>query len=435
MLRVEVTNGLGPQPLQRRLQVRDVGRAQVHQRVGLAGDRVRADHLGVSPGGRRDLRRRGAPGAEQLDERLGGPADGGRVDDGGESPDHPGGSQPVDPSLDRRGGERHPCPMSAYEARASATSNAMIRWSIGVYLQRFASRKQWLSAVTHVLRVPTLGDREPAAAPPRKRTYLMCSPEHFVVEYAINPWMDVTTPVDTELAVKQWEALRETLVGLGHEVHLLDPGAGLPDMVFAANGAFSVDGVVYGARFSTRSAPPRPPPTRRSTSRGRWRFIGAERDQRGRGRLRVPARRARRRSSSPVTASAPSSPAHAEAQEALGRPVISLRLVDPRFYHLDVALAVARRPQRRLLPGRLLDGVASGCCAQLFPDAVIADEEDALAFGLNLVSDGRNVVLNSEATALAGKLGAAGYEPVPVDLAELKKGGGSVKCCIAELRP
>ncbi len=58
---------------------------------------------------------------------------------------------------------------------------------------------------------------------------------------------------------------------------------------------------------------------------------------------------------------------------------------------------------------------------------------DALAFGLNLVSDGRNVVLNSEATGLAGKLAAAGYTPVPVELAELKKGGGSVKCCIAEL--
>jgi N-dimethylarginine dimethylaminohydrolase len=31
--------------------------------------------------------------------------------------------------------------------------------------------------------------------------------------------------------------------------------------------------------------------------------------------------------------------AHAEVQEALGRPVLSLHLVDPRFYHLDVALA------------------------------------------------------------------------------------------------
>ena len=65
----------------------------------------------------------------------------------------------------------------------------------------------------------------------------------------------------------------------------------------------------------------------------------------------------------------------------------------------------------------------------------MADEADALAFGLNLVSDGYHVVLNSEATALAAKLAAAGYAPVPVELSELKKGGGSVKCCVAELRP
>ena len=32
--------------------------------------------------------------------------------------------------------------------------------------------------------------------------------------------------------------------------------------------------------------------------------------------------------------------AHAEAQEVLGRPVLSLRLVDPRLYHLDMALGV-----------------------------------------------------------------------------------------------
>lgn len=66
---------------------------------------------------------------------------------------------------------------------------------------------------------------------------------------------------------------------------------------------------------------------------------------------------------------------------------------------------------------------------------MLADETDALAFGLNLVGDGRHVLLNSEATGLASKIEAAGYVPVPIKLGELKKGGGSVKCCVAELRP
>jgi N-dimethylarginine dimethylaminohydrolase len=71
----------------------------------------------------------------------------------------------------------------------------------------------------------------------------------------------------------------------------------------------------------------------------------------------------------------------------------------------------------------------------LFPDAVIADRADAEAFGLNLVSDGRHVVLNAEATGIAEKVRAAGYVPVAVELSELKRGGGSVKCAVAELRP
>ena len=81
----------------------------------------------------------------------------------------------------------------------------------------------------------------------------MCPPQHFTVDYAINPWMDTTVAVDPSvgvdagLALQQWEQLRDARTDLGHAVHVLDPQPGLPDMVYAANGAFSVDGTVYGA--------------------------------------------------------------------------------------------------------------------------------------------------------------------------------------------
>src|SRR5215475_11279408 len=81
------------------------------------------------------------------------------------------------------------------------------------------------------------------------RTYLMCPPEHFAVSYAINPWMHPDDPVDTVRAMRQWEHLRATFTSLGHTVHIIEPVAGLPDMVFAANGACVVDGKVLGARF------------------------------------------------------------------------------------------------------------------------------------------------------------------------------------------
>ncbi|WP_348773990.1 dimethylargininase [Micromonospora sp. WMMD714] len=268
---------------------------------------------------------------------------------------------------------------------------------------------------------------------PRKRTYLMCSPEHFAVEYAINPWMDVTTDVDTALAVEQWDRLRGTLVGLGHEVHLLTPAAGLPDMVFAANGAFVVDGTVYGAQFKHEQRAAEAAAHRTFYQDHGWHFIAPGETNEGEGDFAylpeahgglILAGYGFRTELS----------AHAEAQEALGRPVVSLRLVDPRFYHLDVALASIDDGNVAYFPGAF-SAASQRVLAQLFPDAVLADDEDALAFGLNLVSDGANVVLNSDATRLAGKLKAAGYTPVPVELAELKKGGGSVKCCIAELRP
>ncbi|MFD6567005.1 dimethylargininase [Micromonospora profundi] len=267
---------------------------------------------------------------------------------------------------------------------------------------------------------------------PRKRTYLMCSPEHFAVEYAINPWMDVTTPVDRELAVKQWDRLRETLVGLGHEVHVLTAEPGLPDMVYAANGAFMVDGSVYGARFKHEQRAAEAAAHHAFYESLGCRFIAPSETNEGEGDFAyVPEAHG-----GLILAGhgfRTETAAHAEAQEALGRPVVSLRLIDPRFYHLDVALAAVDDSNVVYFPGAF-SAASQRVLTQLFPDAVIADDSDALAFGLNLVSDGANVVLNSEAARLAGKLKVAGYTPVPVELAELKKGGGSVKCCIAELR-
>ena len=82
-----------------------------------------------------------------------------------------------------------------------------------------------------------------------RRHYLMCPPAHFAVTYAINPWMHPDVAVDVERALAQWDTLRRTYRDLGHRVDLLDPVPGLPDMVYAANGATVVDGQVYGARF------------------------------------------------------------------------------------------------------------------------------------------------------------------------------------------
>jgi N-dimethylarginine dimethylaminohydrolase len=261
----------------------------------------------------------------------------------------------------------------------------------------------------------------------------MCPPDWFAVEYAINPWMDPGVPVDVELAVKQWTRLRETLLDLGHTVHVLPPEPGLPDMVYAANGAFSVAGTVYGAR-------PRYPQRSAEAERhrafyeadGGWRYIAPTAINEGEGDFAyLPGVLGGLVLAGYGFRTDPA--AHIEAQEALGRPVLSLQLTDPRFYHLDVALAALDDRTITYFPGAFA-GPTRQILERVFPDAVLADEEDAFVFGLNLISDGRHAVLNSEATGMAAKLRAAGYEPVPIELGELKKGGGSVRCCIAELR-
>ena len=260
----------------------------------------------------------------------------------------------------------------------------------------------------------------------------MCPPEHFTVEYAINPWMDTTVSVDAALALKQWQVLRDTLTDLGHAVHVLDPQPGLPDMVYAANGAFSVDGTVYGARFRHPQRAGEASHHALFYRNGPWTFVDPMQVNEGEGDFTyLPGAYGGLFLAGHGFRTDPA--AHAEAQEVLGRPVISLKLVDPAFYHLDTALAVLDDRHVTYYPDAF-SPASQRVLAQLFPDAVIADRTDAEAFGLNLVSDGRHVVLNAEAAAMAEKVAAAGYVPITVDLGELKRGGGSVKCAVAELR-
>nr|WP_184569025.1 dimethylargininase [Streptomyces zagrosensis] len=260
----------------------------------------------------------------------------------------------------------------------------------------------------------------------------MCSPAHFKVTYSINPWMDPTKPVDLPLAVAQWEDLRDRYRALGHTVEELTPDPALPDMVFAANGAVVVEGRVLGARFA------HPERTAEAAAHATWfRTHGyadvyePEHINEGEGDFAVTASwllAGRGFRSSPLS--------HPEAQEFFGRPVIGLDLVNPRYYHLDTALAVlddSTDGDIMYYPGAFSTG-SQAVLARLFPDALIAAEKDAAAFGLNAVSDGRHVLLPQEAVGLFEPLRERGYEPIGLDLGELLKGGGSVKCCTQELR-
>ena len=270
---------------------------------------------------------------------------------------------------------------------------------------------------------------------PVAREYLMCPPSHFTVEYKINPWMHPEVPVDTDLALTQWRRLRDTYRELGHTVHEIDPQPGLPDMVFAANSGLTLEGRVLGARFRAPERVAEAEHYRRWFDAHGYRDIAmperineGEGDFAWTGNLLLAG-----------TGFRTDEAAHTEAQEFFGAPVVSLRLVDPNYYHLDTALCVlseagdSTAAQVAYLPEAFSAG-SRRVLRRLFPDAVLADATDAAHLGLNAVSDGRSVVLPRQATGLAAQLAERGYDTVPVDTSELLKSGGGPKCCTLELR-
>lgn len=277
----------------------------------------------------------------------------------------------------------------------------------------------------------------PATNTPRvaqPRTILMCRPLYFNVTYQINPWMNPELPVSSDLAIAQWQQLYDTYVGLGMTVHLIDPAPGLPDMVYTANGGFVAGSVAYGAKFTF--------PQRTGeeelfldwfAANGYW-CVQPEHTSEGEGDILLV--------DNLILAGygfRSDIKSHRELAEVFEKEVLSLRLVDPYFYHLDTALTIldpepgAGGPQIAYYPGAFDEG-SLNLLKTHFPRAIEVSHADAKQFGLNSFSNGKHVVTSPGATDFHRQLELAGYEPILVELSELRRGGGSIKCCTLELR-
>jgi N-dimethylarginine dimethylaminohydrolase len=268
----------------------------------------------------------------------------------------------------------------------------------------------------------------PTSSKATKPSVLMCRPEYFTVSYRINPWMHPEDPTDTSLALKQWDVLYETYQNLGFDVQLIEGLPGLPDMVYAANGGFVVDGIAYGAKFHYPERGPEGPaymdwfrehgfdvrePVETNEGEGDFLLVGDT----------ILAASGFRSDTG----------SHQEIAAIYGREVVSLQLINPSYYHLDTALAVIDPTTIAYLPSAF-DEPSLAILRERYPDAIIATEEDASILGLNSFSDGHNVVIAERASTFARDLADRGYNPIGVDLSELLLGGGGVKCCTLELR-
>ncbi|GAA5202941.1 dimethylargininase [Microbacterium jejuense] len=269
------------------------------------------------------------------------------------------------------------------------------------------------------------------------RSYLMCRPEHFTVSYTINPWMEPANPTDTALAVRQWQVLYDTYLALGHDVQLIDPIPGLPDMVYTANGGFVIGGVAYGAKFRYQERVPEGPAFMDWFRDNGFEVAAPVEVNEGEGDFLLVGD-----TILAGTGFRSTGDSHRELADVFGKEVVSLTLVDPRFYHLDTAISVLDPVQG---PGGVekaniaylehaFDDASQQELAARYPDAIKVADADGAVFGLNSASDGRNVIISPRATGFEAQLRERGYNPVLVDLSELLLGGGGIKCCTLELR-
>lgn len=271
------------------------------------------------------------------------------------------------------------------------------------------------------------------AAPARiaqHRRYLMCRPEHFTVSYRINPWMEPAKPTDTAKALSQWQTLYDTYVALGHEVELIDPVPGLPDMVYTANGGFIVDGRALGVRFRVDERRGEERPFMDWFAAHGFDVVEPVSVQEGEGDFLLVGD-----TILAGTGFRSTGDSHAEVAGVFGREVVSLRLIDPRFYHLDTAISVldpvegpggVEKANIAYLPSAF-DEPSLAVLRERYPDAIEVSDADGAVFGLNSASDGYNVFISPRATGFEAQLRERGYHPVLVDLSELLLGGGGIK--------
>jgi N-dimethylarginine dimethylaminohydrolase len=264
------------------------------------------------------------------------------------------------------------------------------------------------------------------AADPARR-YLMCPPTFFAVRYAINPWMRPEEPVDADRAGRQWRRLRDQLVELGHHVDVMTPDPDLPDLVFTANG-----GIVIGERALV------PRFRHRERAGESARFAAAFADlgitevqqaryvNEGEGDFLLTGERML------AGTGLRSDPrAVGEVAEYFTVDTVPLTLVDPRFYHLDTALARLSHEHVAYWPGAF-DTASQALLNDLFPDAILADEQDAAELALNMVSDGSTVIMAPGRDALGAAIAERGFHVVQLPTDELRKAGGGAKCCVLE---
>lgn len=260
----------------------------------------------------------------------------------------------------------------------------------------------------------------------------MCEPRYFEVSYVINPWMKENIGrVNQALAMQQWLTFHNTLAKKSR-IKLIEPVAGLPDMVFTANaGLVKQHDEVIVSTFRH--------PERQGESAHYARYFSEAGYQ-----LKELAPRIVFEGAGDALfdadgklwfGSGPRSDAAAirEIASALQVDIQAVELVDPRWYHLDTAFCPLTDGYA-LAYRRAFSEASAAIIQHTLGDKVIwVSDEDALNFACNAVCLDHEIILYRASSELKATLKGYNFNVIETDVSEFMKSGGSCKCMTLEI--
>ncbi len=273
------------------------------------------------------------------------------------------------------------------------------------------------------------------------RRYVMVEPNHFRVDYRINPFMDTAVQPDPDLATAQWRDLVATIERLGGTVAALGQRPDAPDMVYAMNlglGLVRPTGDGTGQPHVVMSHMRHPERRMETLTAQPWfaglgfttSYVGRE----GVG-AHLEAGDAFAFGDALVVGYGPRTDELALKHLAteLGIRVRGFRITHPGMYHLDLAFCPLDERRAMVCPSAF-DDASAAALLELVPEALVLTEEEALTtFCANSIvlpstSGPGTVVMPSCPDRVRAQLEAWGFEVVLVDVSEFHKGGGSIRC-------
>jgi len=256
------------------------------------------------------------------------------------------------------------------------------------------------------------------------RHLLLCPPDHYGIEYEINPWMSRGRGADTTLARQQWQGLHDALRTIGCQIELLPPQPKLPDMVFTANAGIVLDRKFVPSRFRHPERQGEEPHFERWFADRGYEMVRlpngllfeGEGDALSCGDVLVCGYRFR----SDIRA-------HHVLGDLLKCLVISVELVNGRFYHLDTCFCPLPGGGAAWYPAAF-DEYGQRSIRHHLHDLVEVSDPEAFRFACNAVVVGQEVVLPDGCPEFCRALQSRGLCTHELPMGEFIKAGGACKC-------